>query len=290
MDPVVRVSLHSQDSSVVDSISAKFLALPHKLSDHTQIPGGPGLRLTWPLTRNLWAARTPLLSELATLESIRIIETWAPAFSPDDMHDAQLLLLQPPAVGSLDPGAEAPGGLLNCVGCGKQTYSLQASPEIHLTSPTPAKPGVLFSPKGSPVLIGDAELVAELGSAGLRGGLRTLPVTIGGVPSTKWVGLAADEVLPWPAAPYGHNEGPCPGCGRSIPRFRFYPIYPRPHSGAVWMGTPYGGHTRLLVTGEVYRFLRERGYGQERPQALKRGWFPDEQNSAFLPPEFQGPP
>jgi hypothetical protein len=136
------------------------------------------------------------------------------------------------------------------------------------------------------------ELRDELTRADLVSGLRFIPIQVSpGGRTDEFHGLLARR-LPWPAAPFGTTGGPCDECGLSFPSFSVYRVFPRPEEPTHWMASPYSPGSIVVdkptweqLSGPLKALV---GRGRQAVDGWRLGWFPDEQDLAFLPPELQG--
>jgi hypothetical protein len=135
--------------------------------------------------------------------------------------------------------------------------------------------------------------VNELRAAGLARGLGVVPVEAPGEPH---VIVYSEVAVGEPVAPFCTTGERCPTCGRAhrrtadgrrhpaLPRYAMYLIFERPSGDPQWVWSTIGGPLWPMITHDVASWLHARD-----PQMtfLKRGWSPDELDTAFLPEEYR---
>jgi len=252
--------------------------------------------LTWLIE----PARFHLMPFLRTLLARSGSSAWSErprVYDDRDPQDAELVLLMPPeleGVNELGPAIDPNAG---CQLCHRPRPTFPERPEVRATFPTPLLVTGLFHPDKSFLRIASTELLDKLEANGMTRGLERFPIAIENTHDQPHYGLYSNQFLEL-ATPYGHVVAgdPCPSCGiESSAKHAFYPTYLRPAVEADWYYTSHGTNAWVVVTGRVYRWLRNEGapwvgtpMSGKTLYGIRRGWFPDERERAFLPERFHG--
>ena len=213
-----------------------------------------------------------------------------------DPQDADLVQIMPPNLEGanelerrIDPG-------IRCEVCHRPHSTFPEHPTLRATFPPPLLVTGLFTPDKSFLRIASTELLDKLEANGLTRGLERFPITIENEHDQPHYGLYANQLLEL-ATPYGCvvPGDPCPGCGAAAAKHAFYNTYHRPAVEADWYHTSHGTKAWLVVTGRVYRWLRNEGapwvgtlMSGKTLYGYRFGWYPDERERAFLPERFHG--
>lgn len=137
-----------------------------------------------------------------------------------------------------------------------------------------------------------AELRDALAREGLLRGLSFFDIEVARRPGRRYFGILPDVRLGPMATPYGTNphQRNCGSCGYVNARYCLYPLYARPADDADWFLAPPFGATSILVSKRVFAWLTGPGralFGAAgaRINTFRAGFWPDEQERAFLSPE-----
>lgn len=143
------------------------------------------------------------------------------------------------------------------------------------------------------IYVMSAELRDALAREDLLCGLSFVDVEIARRSARRYFGILPELRLGPMATPHGTNphQRNCGSCGYVNARDCIYPLYPRPPNDADWFLAPPWNATSVLVSQRVFAWLSGSGrdmFGARgaRIGTFRAGFWPDEQDRAFLPPEF----
>ncbi|HOP27414.1 MAG TPA: hypothetical protein PLM22_08240 [Candidatus Sabulitectum sp.] len=243
---------------------------------------------SWLIPENDWPALKRIRSELRN--SIpgqdEEINEWCNAMlEPSDLEAASLVAMAIPGVINRSFVDEEPVVMASCGDCGGRTFALQEDASLRVKK-GPGLPVMSLGRHG--LLAVSPEVRQALERSGLAGGVRFLPVEVAGGEGC-WM-VVPDQRAPLAAAPYGWAGNHCPGCGRGVARYSFFPVFQRGSSQTYWFRNSDSELQTPIVDRKVFSLLSSAAADtlkRKKLMGMVYGWAETDSAAAFLPEEYQ---
>jgi hypothetical protein len=252
----------------------------------------------------------PVLRDWLTDQRIhKVSEEGMRRYSEQDSLTAKLVRLSGGAVKGINVVEDAVIREDRCPDCGFVVRRISDKPKLRLQLPEETRLDLFWADSTCRIYVASNDLYQALKQDGLDTGLSVFPVEVEGFESHSYLGLYSIVDLGWPAAPYGLTGTLCSTCGRSVvrspqtsdtrrppglPHYGFYLTFHHLDQDAHWMWTEVYGQSVLLMIDEVRDWLRhwDATTADEDDSVRKPlnyhplGWYPDEQEQAFLDEQY----
>jgi hypothetical protein len=174
---------------------------------------------------------------------------------------------------------------VKCSTCGRSTNHLPLTDEP-LVLNGPLNDRGVFRPSDFGCLLMHEEVLHDLRAAGLDTGIHATPVHWD--TGSEFVWVRGTQPLGHALHPFGSKHPPCAECGWCKPRYNFYPTFDIGDKTG-WMWSEWGGPVDPIVSGDVYRFLRDHpSLAGDELSGYIMGDI-SEIDQAFLPAEYRRP-